>query len=338
MNVRKMKSANRSLKVLSVEPGSEKTNNMIFAHRQNEALRKRGTICKSLAIAHAKSLSDFIDHFLLLRRELNEFQPLILHAQYGSYTAFLCSLFSRNRNFIVTFRGSDLNLQANISNTNILRGIFGHLLSQISAVFAHRIVCVSEGLKKRIWFGKSKTKIIPDGVDLNSFFPRSLNEARAHLGITENARVLLFNAGYNPKIKRQDLSDQVAQILEQRIDGFRYIVMKGDVSSDKVPLYIQASDCLLVTSDSEGSPCIVKEALACALPIVSVDVGDVVQMTKDVSLCWVVARNVNQLADHVEHAIQLGERSNGREFSRRYDMERCMDRLISCYNSLSLRS
>lgn len=338
MNVRTMKPANHTLKVLSVEPGSEKTNNMIFVHRQNEALSKRGVICRSLAIAHAKSLSDFMGHLLLLRRELKEFQPLIIHAQYGSYTAFLCSLFSFNRSFVVTFRGSDLNLNANISNTNILRGILGYLLSQISAVFACRIVCVSEGLKKRIWLGKSKTKIIPDGVDLDSFLPGSLSEARSMLGITENARVLLFNAGYNPKIKRRDLSDQVAHILKQRIEGFRYIVMEGQVSSDEVPFYLQASDCLLVTSDSEGSPCIVKEALACGLPIVSVDVGDVVQMTKGVSQCWVVEREVAELAECVEEAILLRKRSNGREFRHRYDMVSSMDRLIGCYKSLQSRS
>ena len=329
-----MSPADPLLKILSVEPGSEKSNNMIFARRQNDALSKRGITCKSIAVAHAKNLSDFISHLLLIRRELKEFQPFIIHAQYGSYTAFLCSLFSFDRSFVVTFRGSDLNLKANISNTNFLRGVMGYFLSQISAVFACRIVCVSEGLKKRIWFGKSKTKVITDGVDLDSFLPRSLSEARSKLGITENARVLLFNAGYNPKIKRQDLSDQVAHILDQRIEGFRYIVMEGQVSSDEVPFYLQASDCLLVTSDSEGSPCIVKEALACGLPIVSVDVGDVAQMIKGVSQCWLVERGVAALAECVEEAILLRRRSNGREFRHRYDMVRSIDRLIDCYKSL----
>ena len=114
--------------------------------------------------------------------------------------------------------------------------------------------------------------------------------------------------------------------------------MEGQVSADEVPFYLQASDCLLVTSDSEGSPCIVKEALACGLPIVSVDVGDVAQMTKGVSQCWVVDREVEVLADRVEEAVLARRRSNGREFSDRYNLQYCMDRLIDMYKSLSSRS
>lgn len=326
-----MSPADPLLKILSVEPGSEKTNNMIFARRQNDALSKRGITCKSVAVAHARTLSDFVGHLLFLHREMREFKPSIVHAQYGTYNAFLCSFFSLRCKFVISFRGSDLNLEANIGNTNFLRGLLGHFLSQASALFAHRIICVSQRLAGKLWWGRSKTSVIPDGVDLASFVSGSLQEARVRIGVPEDARVLFFNAGYNPRVKRKDLSDAVAEILQSRIQGFQYLVMEGQIAPEEVPAFLQASDCLLITSDNEGSPCIVKEALACELPIVSVDVGDVSQMVQGVSQCCVEERNVKVLADRVEEIIRLGIRSDGRKFSHRYDMDRCIDRLIGVY-------
>jgi teichuronic acid biosynthesis glycosyltransferase TuaC len=41
------------------------------------------------------------------------------------------------------------------------------------------------------------------------------------------------------------------------------------IEYEQVPIWLNASDVLLVTSHHEGSPTIVKEALACNLPIVS---------------------------------------------------------------------
>ena len=51
-------------------------------------------------------------------------------------------------------------------------------------------------------------------------------------------------------------------------------VMQGVAYAD-VPTWINASDVLLLTSLLEGSPTIVKEALACNVPIVSTPAGDV---------------------------------------------------------------
>jgi len=43
----------------------------------------------------------------------------------------------------------------------------------------------------------------------------------------------------------------------------------------EMPWYYSAADAMILCSDSEGSPTSVKEALACNLPVVSTDVGDV---------------------------------------------------------------
>ncbi len=67
-----------------------------------------------------------------------------------------------------------------------------------------------------------------------------------------------------------------------------------------------AADCLLLTSRSEGSPQVVKEAMACGCPIVSVDVGDVRERVEGIEGCYVAkSRTPQELADLLRTALQI---------------------------------
>ena len=75
-----------------------------------------------------------------------------------------------------------------------------------------------------------------------------------------------------------------------------------------------AVDCLLMTSKTEGSPQVIKEAMACGCPIVSVDVGDVAERTEGVSGCFVVkSREPRDIAEALNKAIAFEGKTNGRE-------------------------
>jgi glycosyltransferase involved in cell wall biosynthesis len=89
--------------------------------------------------------------------------------------------------------------------------------------------------------------------------------------------------------------------------------MISNASSEQVRLMLNAADCLLVTSLHEGSPNIVKEAMACNLPVVSVPCGDVeerLRMTSPGSIC---PYNAERLASAVHEVLNSATRSNGRE-------------------------
>ena len=75
-----------------------------------------------------------------------------------------------------------------------------------------------------------------------------------------------------------------------------------------------AANCLLMTSKTEGSPQVIKEAMACGCPIVSVDVGDVAERTNGVEGCYIVrTREPNDIATALLQAITFDGRTNGRE-------------------------
>lgn len=89
--------------------------------------------------------------------------------------------------------------------------------------------------------------------------------------------------------------------------------LKG-YSRYEVTLLMCAADAFLMTSLSEGSPQVIKEAMACGCPIVSVDVGDVRERTEGVEGCYVAnTRNPEDLAQLLKKALTFGNKINGRE-------------------------
>src|SRR5205814_1718718 len=110
-----------------------------------------------------------------LRAEIRVFRPEVVHAQYGTATAFLTVL-ATNQPLIVTFRGSDLNPDP---DKGFARCLLSRLMSQVTASRAERIICVSEQLLRRLWWGRKKSLIIPSGIDTKLFRPRCRTEARA---------------------------------------------------------------------------------------------------------------------------------------------------------------
>ena len=114
---------------------------------------------------------------------------------------------------------------------------------------------------------------------------------------------ILFYQGKDPVGKGRPLANEVIKLLRFKYPYIFLLVIKNDVPKDTMPLLMDRADCLLVTSISEGSPLIVKESLAMGLPIVSVDVGDVAEMTKGVKHCYIVERNAQKLADAIKEIL-----------------------------------
>jgi glycosyltransferase involved in cell wall biosynthesis len=98
-----------------------------------------------------------------------------------------------------------------------------------------------------------------------------------------------------------------------------------------VPLYMNACDVMVHPSELEGSPQVVKEAMACNLPIVSVEVGDVPDILAGVEACFVCRRDPAHIAEKVKLVLEQGNRSNGREKTQRYELGSIARRVIQVY-------
>src|SRR5208283_5191925 len=94
----------------------------------------------------------------------------------------------------------------------------GRLLSQITALRARRIICVSSQLAGRLWWRRKLVSVIASGVDTCQFRPRPRDAARRELGWTEDGYVVLFNAA-GPRVKRLDLAEAAVQAARSAGEG-----------------------------------------------------------------------------------------------------------------------
>ena len=109
----------------------------------------------------------------------------------------------------------------------------------------------------------------------------------------------------------------------------------GGVRHDDVPLWINAADAVVLTSVYEGSPNVVKETLACNVPLVSVDVGDVRERIEGVDGCAIAARTAEDVAAKLAHVLERGRRTEGRERAAEVSLERINARLLEIYDTVT---
>jgi glycosyltransferase involved in cell wall biosynthesis len=109
-----------------------------------------------------------------------------------------------------------------------------------------------------------------------------------------------------------------------------YLQVVQGIRHEAVATYLNAADLLLLTSEHEGMPNSVKEALACNLPVVSTDVGDVARYLADVTPS-AVHDDDEALAEAVVEILSSGERSNGRSQVEDIRLERTVERLKGVY-------
>lgn len=109
--------------------------------------------------------------------------------------------------------------------------------------------------------------VLPCGPDLRRFRPLPRADARRQLGLDPDGRYLLFPANPSRAEKRADRAAEVAASTGAEL------LRGGSIDPDQMPLWVNAANAVLVTSDYEGFGLACVEALACDVPILSTPVG-----------------------------------------------------------------
>jgi glycosyltransferase involved in cell wall biosynthesis len=303
---------------------------MIFIERQIESLLAAGVDGRTFHLRSRTSPGVMFREWRRLWAEIGEFRPDIVHAQYGTATAFLTAV-ATARPLIVTFRGSDLNPDPDKGR---LRCWLSRFMSQIAAWRARRIICVSEQLVGRLWWGRRKVTVIPSGIDCRVFRPQPRDEARSTLGWPLDERIVLFNGSHRP-LKRPDLARAAVEYARGACGPVRLVELDGTQPPEQMPCMMNAADCLIMTSDHEGSPNVVKEAIACGLPVVSRDVGDVRQRLANVRPSIVVGDSAEELGRALAEILACPQRSNGPQAAKEFSIDDVAQRIVGLYQVLA---
>jgi glycosyltransferase involved in cell wall biosynthesis len=300
----------------------------IFVDRQLSSLKKLGIKISTFDVGTQHSPVLIFKKWLRLRRKVRQLRPDLIHAHYGTLVACLAVLAGRPT--VISFCGGDLIASATVSHG---RRYFGFLLSNLAALGACGVVCKSKELKEALWWRRERAVVIPNGVDLGLFSPGSQQAAREELGWKNGHPIALFNVGHDPEVKGLSLVQAAMTIIRSRIpDAELHII--SDVQPVRMPLYYRAADVLLCASKAEGSPNVIKEALACNLPIVSTPVGDVPERLAGVSLSQVVAPHAEAFAEAAVKILLSRQRSNGRQYVSDLDLPEVAKRVIEVYQCI----
>jgi teichuronic acid biosynthesis glycosyltransferase TuaC len=292
----------------------------IFVSEQVESLRGRGLVLDVLAVDGERGWGEYLAGFGRVRRAVggreNERRYDLIHAHY--VFSGMMALAQRCAPILLTHHGIEVQVGWTAP------------LCRLTSKLVTRTIVTSKRVQTAL--GRPDAEIVPCGVDTELFRPMPRDEARAALGLPLGAPLVLF-AGMKRSEKRFDLVEAAVVRLQVDRPDVRLVVAERE-PHERMPLFMNACDALVLASDAEGSPMVIKEAMACNLPIVSVDVGDVAEIIGGTQGCRLVARETNALAAGLAQALDFGERTEGRAAIMSLSLDAIAARLEAIYREM----
>ena len=281
------------MKILIVCSGNSQYVVSPYIREQVESLKKAGILIDYFLIK-GYGIFGYLKNLPKLKKQIKKEKYDLIHAHYG--LSGLLANFQRIIPVVTTFHGLDIGWK------------FNKMLSWVSSLLSVANIFVKDKMQFKLI--TNNQYIIPCGVDLELFKPIKSRSLKIKYKLSSEKRYILFSSRFNNEVKNWPLA-------KKAIDSLNFndieIIELNKYSRLEVVELMNICDMALLTSISEGSPQFIKEAMACNIPIVSTDVGDVKEIFDDTEGCYITSFDPQNVADNIKKALNFGKCTKGRE-------------------------
>jgi teichuronic acid biosynthesis glycosyltransferase TuaC len=292
----------------SIYPTPENPTLGTFVRTQVEYLKRAGIGIDLLVLKGRSRKWMYVSAALELRKRLADGSIDLVHAHY-SYVGIMART-QRRVPVVVSYCGDDVLGTMNEKGSPTFLGRLAVLAGKALSTQADAVIVKSREMADKL--KRNDVFVLPHEIDFEMFHPIHKRTARAALGLDLEKKYLLFAANPRIPVKRFPLAKAIAEEMKRQDPSIRLLVVYQE-AQDRLALFMNACDALVFTSFQEGSPNIVKQAMACNLPIVSTDVGDVREIIAGTEGCYVCEPQVAEFAARLSRILRNCERTNGRD-------------------------
>lgn len=283
------------MKVLLVHSGNAVAGNSekyTFVYEQGKSLSALGIDVSYFAVM-GKGVIGYLKNYYRLKKVISNFHPDIIHAHYGLCGA-LCVIQSKVPVVITCHNGETLTK-------------YGNIISSIAIQRAKHTICVAQHIYDKLYFKPKHYTIQPCGIEMFDLMDKATVQQEMNLPIDKIN--ILFGGSFSNLRKNVVLANAAIELLYR--NDINLIEMHG-YNREQVTMLYNACDMLLLPTKSEGSPQVLKEAMACNCPVVATDVADIAYLLEGVDNSYVTSFDPKDIAKKINTVIKNNRRSNGR--------------------------
>ena len=314
-----------------------KPNSQVFLNIAANGLRDRGADLHSEYLGNLRSVKNLMKARRHVRALARGFD--VVHSQYGSACGLATAAVEEVPK-VLSVRGNDWNVHSGSFGFHYFHTRLARWMTRRSLPRYDVVLTVSRRVAADVQAFAPGSSIVPmpSPIDLRRFMPRDKKEARAMLGFPDSGeRWVLFNAlNLEDPIKRFPLARRAFELANARCGNLRLRVAT-DLRHEELPLFTAACDLILCTSETEGWPNCVKEALACNLPFVATDVSDLRDIARVEPSCRVCPPDPEVLAENICEVLAMPPAQNLRSHVESMSLDILSEQLMNVYGSLMSR-
>jgi glycosyltransferase involved in cell wall biosynthesis len=307
----------RALIVSNMYPSPGRPEFGSYVRDQAAALRRIPGVELELFAFSPGGAAPYVRAAAELRRRFAGRRFDVVHAHFG-LTAWT-ALAARGHARVVTLHGTDL---AHPRSRRI---------TLAALPFQSLTAAASEELARRVprWAARGEVAVLPCGVDMQRFRPIPRERARAELGLPDDRPCLLFPADPARLEKRHDRAQALAGDLP--------LLTLGGVDPERVPLWVNAANAVIVPSDREGFGLAVLEALSCDVPVLATPRGVAPEVLAGVAGALCREFELSAWREALEPHLSAGDpRIAGRVHAEPYSSDRMAARVLAAWRALRM--